>query len=244
MKSMFGRRCAAAALVACDRGGAQAKETVVWWDFLGGGDGVRMKKLIEDFNTEHNDTIEIQATTLDMGHAVLRQGPDLRRGRRRAGRDDLSRLAHPAWRSSQNVLAEITADDMKAMGLSEASFAKATWEAVHVDGKQYAVPFDTASDRPLLQQGQARRRRAHRRRRPAEGPQRRRQLHRRAEEAEGRRHQVRHVATLTADGDFAFRTFYSLLCQQDGVDRRRRRLAARRQPAQADQGGAGRSPTG
>ncbi len=29
----------------------QAKETVVWWDFLGGGDGIRMKKLIEDFNT-------------------------------------------------------------------------------------------------------------------------------------------------------------------------------------------------
>ena len=24
-----------------------AKETVVWWDFLGGGDGVRMKKLID-----------------------------------------------------------------------------------------------------------------------------------------------------------------------------------------------------
>ena len=36
---------------------AQAKETVVWWDFLGGGDGVRMKKLIEDFNAEHKDEI-------------------------------------------------------------------------------------------------------------------------------------------------------------------------------------------
>jgi len=43
---------------------------------------------------------------------------------------------------SQNVLAEITADDMKTMGLSEASFAKAPWAAVNVDGKQYAVPFD------------------------------------------------------------------------------------------------------
>ena len=31
---------------------AQAKETVVWWDFLGGGDGVRMKKLLEEFNAE------------------------------------------------------------------------------------------------------------------------------------------------------------------------------------------------
>ena len=29
---------------------AMAKETVVWWDFLGGGDGVRMKQMIADFN--------------------------------------------------------------------------------------------------------------------------------------------------------------------------------------------------
>jgi hypothetical protein len=34
-------------------GVARAEETVVWWDFLGGGDGVRMKKLIEDFNAAH-----------------------------------------------------------------------------------------------------------------------------------------------------------------------------------------------
>ena len=33
-------------------GVARAEETVVWWDFLGGGDGARMKKLIEDFNTD------------------------------------------------------------------------------------------------------------------------------------------------------------------------------------------------
>lgn len=36
---------------------AEAKETVVWWDFLGGGDGVRMKKLIDDFNNDHKDKI-------------------------------------------------------------------------------------------------------------------------------------------------------------------------------------------
>ncbi len=42
-------------------------ETVVWWDFLGGGDGIRMKKLIEDFNVEHADSIKIDAATLDWG---------------------------------------------------------------------------------------------------------------------------------------------------------------------------------
>ena len=66
--------------------GADAKETVVWWDFLGGGDGVRMKKLIEDFNAAHADTIEIQATTLEWGvpfytkvqtSAAVGEGPDV-----------------------------------------------------------------------------------------------------------------------------------------------------------------------
>ena len=32
---------------------AQAQETVVWWDFLAGGDGVRMKQMIADFNEAH-----------------------------------------------------------------------------------------------------------------------------------------------------------------------------------------------
>ena len=50
---------AALATVALMVGAARAEETVVWWDFLGGGDGVRMKKLIEDFNTEHAGKIKI-----------------------------------------------------------------------------------------------------------------------------------------------------------------------------------------
>ena len=108
--------------------GAQAMETVVWWDFLGGGDGVRMKKLIEDFNTEHKDAIEIQATTLEWGvpfyskvqtSAAGGEGPDM--------------MTYHASRIplavSQESLTEITAEDMATMGLSADSFAPATWEA-------------------------------------------------------------------------------------------------------------------
>src|SRR5690606_9751044 len=122
--------------------GAMAAETVVWWDFLGGGDGVRMKKLIDDFNAAHQGQIAIEATTLDWGvpfytkvqtSAAVGEGPDI--------------MTYHASRIplavSQGSLAEITSEDMQVMGLSEASFAPAPWEAVHVDGKQYAVPFDT-----------------------------------------------------------------------------------------------------
>ncbi|MFZ9065099.1 MAG: ABC transporter substrate-binding protein, partial [bacterium] len=45
---------------------AMATTEVTWWDFLGGGDGVRMKSLIEQFNTSQSD-VKINASTLEWG---------------------------------------------------------------------------------------------------------------------------------------------------------------------------------
>ena len=196
-------------------GAVQAAETVTWWDFLGGGDGVRMKKLIEDFNAEHSGNIEIQATTLDWGvpfytkvqtSAAVGEGPDI--------------MTYHASRIplavSQNVLAEITPDDMKAMGLSADSFAPATWDAVNVDGKQYAVPFD---QHPIvlyynkdkleaagligadgLPTG-------------LNGVDNFKAALKKLQEGGSKWG----ISTVTADGSFAFRTIYSLLCQQGGT---------------------------
>jgi multiple sugar transport system substrate-binding protein len=193
---------------------AMAKETVVWWDFLGGGDGVRMKKLIEDFNAAHADTIEIQATTLDWGvpfytkvqtSAAVGEGPDV--------------MTYHASRIplavSQSTLSEITADDMAAMGLSADSFAKETWDAVNVDGKQYAVPFDTHPivlyyNKDLLEKSGLI---------GADGL---------PTGLDGKDNFTAalqklkddgnewSIVQVTADGGFAFRTIYSLLCQQNG----------------------------
>ena len=194
--------------------GAQAMETVVWWDFLGGGDGVRMKKLIEDFNAEHKDAIEIQATTLDWGvpfyskvqtSAAVGEGPDM--------------MTYHASRIplavSQESLTEITADDMATMGLSADSFAPATWDAVQVDGKHYAVPFDTHPivlyyNKDLLEKSGLI---------GADGlPTGLTGLENfnaalAKLKADGNEWSI---AQVTADGNFAFRTVYSLLCQQDG----------------------------
>lgn len=193
---------------------AQATETVVWWDFLGGGDGVRMKKLIEDFNTANAGKIEIQATTLDWGvpfytkvqtSAAVGEGPDV--------------MTYHASRIplavSQGTLTEITPDDMKAMGLSADSFAEETWDAVNVDGKQYAVPFDTHPivlyyNKDLLEKSGLI---------GADGL---------PTGLDGKDNFTAalqklkddgnewSIVQVTADGGFAFRTIYSLLCQQNG----------------------------
>src|SRR5919206_4904122 len=46
---------------------AQAAPTpLVFWDFLGGGDGVRMKQIVSDFNKSQNE-IQVTESTLTWG---------------------------------------------------------------------------------------------------------------------------------------------------------------------------------
>lgn len=195
-------------------GAAQAQEVVEWWDFLGGGDGVRMKQLIEEFNAEHAGAIQINATTLDWGipfytkvqtSAAVGEGPDL--------------MTYHASRIplavSQGTLSAITPDDMAAMGLTPESFASATWDAVNVDGTQYAVPFDTHPivlyyNKDML---------------AAAGligedglPQNLNGIDNfnAALQALMDNGAEYGIAQVTADGGFAFRTIYSMLCQQNG----------------------------
>ncbi|MCX5494829.1 ABC transporter substrate-binding protein [Kaistia dalseonensis] len=142
MRGFMKKALATAALLAMTAG-AQAKETVVWWDFLSGGDGVRMKALLDQFNKENPD-IEIQATTLEWGvpfytkvqtSAAVGEGPDVMTYH-------LSRLPLGV---STGTLRELTPDELKAAGFSGDNYAPANWKAAQVDGKQYAIPFDIHS---------------------------------------------------------------------------------------------------
>jgi len=142
MRGLLRKTLATAALLALTVG-AQAKETVVWWDFLSGGDGVRMKSLIDQFNKENPD-VEIQATTLEWGvpfytkvqtSAAVGQGPDVMTYH-------LSRLPLGV---STGSLRELTPDELKAAGFSADNYGPANWKAAQVDGKQYAIPFDIHS---------------------------------------------------------------------------------------------------
>ena len=147
MKQFIKAALAATALVTITAfaAGVQAKDTIVWWDFLGGGDGVRMKALIDEFNKEHADTVEIQATTLDWGtpfytkvqtSAAVGQGPDIMTYHE-------SRIPLGI---STGSLSEITPAELAASGIKASDFEAANWKAAQgADGKQYAVPLDIHS---------------------------------------------------------------------------------------------------
>ncbi|HTI01267.1 MAG TPA: extracellular solute-binding protein [Acidisoma sp.] len=122
---------------------AAEKTHVVWWDFLSGGDGVRMKALIAQFNAEHPN-IEIDGTTLQWGtpfytkvqtSAAVGQGPDIMTYH-------LSRLPLGV---STGTLRPYTDAELASVGLSAKDFFPSDWSAAHVDGKLYAIPLDIHS---------------------------------------------------------------------------------------------------
>lgn len=123
---------------------ALAQQQVTWWDFLAGGDGVRMKALISQFNEEHPD-IRISGTTLEWGvpfytkvrtSSAVGQGPDIM----------TYHLSRMPLGLAEGVLSEITPEDLENAELSTADFFDRSIDAASgEDGKLYAVPFDIHS---------------------------------------------------------------------------------------------------
>ncbi len=194
----------------------QAEETVVWWDFLGGGDGVRMKQLISEFNEANAGEVKIDATTLEWGvpfytkvqtSVAVGEAPDV--------------MTYHASRIplalEQGVLSEITDADWAAMGFGQNDFAAQIWDGVTgPDGKIYGVPLDTHPivlyyNKDILgAAGQLN----------AEGTpvgMGSREEFTAMLQAIADSGQVKFpLGSVTADGNFMFRTIYSLVGQQDG----------------------------
>ncbi len=214
MKNILRTTVGAAAIAGLAATSLSAQETVVWWDFLGGGDGVRMKQLIEDFNAAHQGEIAIDATTLEWGvpfytkvqtSVAVGEAPDI--------------MTYHASRIplavDQELLSELTPADWEAMGLGQGDYAEATWDAVSVEGKQYAVPLDTHPivlyyNKDLL---------------AAAGRLNDDGTPMGMDSREGFTETLQALkdngvsfplGSVTADGNFMFRTIYSLVGQQDG----------------------------
>jgi multiple sugar transport system substrate-binding protein len=133
-----------ATVTALFAGPVLAQQEVVWWDFLAGGDGVRMKALIDRFNEENPD-VHITGTTLEWGipfytkvrtSAAVGQGPDIM----------TYHLSRVPLALEEGVLTPITDEDLQAAELAKEDFFPASIEAASDEsGQLYAVPFDIHS---------------------------------------------------------------------------------------------------
>lgn len=116
---------------------------VVWWDFLSGGDGVRMKAMIEQFNAEHPN-IRINGTTLEWGvpyytrvqtAVPVGEGPDVM-----TYHTSRIPLAAPS-----GIFRPITDADLASVGLTKGDFFDAAIGGATFNDQLMCIPLDIHS---------------------------------------------------------------------------------------------------
>jgi multiple sugar transport system substrate-binding protein len=134
---------AAVALLATLAGGpgpAWAQVEVRMWTLLSGGDGARMRALVDEFNASQRE-VRVVSTTLKWGEpfytklitsSVVGAGPDL-------ATVHLSRLANLA---GGGVLRPIGDAELAAAGLKGSDYLPRLWEKSRYQGRTWAVPLD------------------------------------------------------------------------------------------------------
>jgi multiple sugar transport system substrate-binding protein len=119
---------------------AWAQIEVRMWTLLSGGDGARMRALVDDFNASQHE-VRVVSTTLKWGEpfytklitsSVVGAGPDL-------ATVHLSRMTNLA---GGGVLRPITEQELAAVGLKGSDYFPRQWEKSHYQGRIYAVPLD------------------------------------------------------------------------------------------------------
>jgi multiple sugar transport system substrate-binding protein len=120
---------------------ALAQVEVRMWTLLSGGDGARMRALVEEFNASQRD-VRVTSTTLKWGEpfytklitsSVVGAGPDI-------ATVHLSRIVNLA---GGGVLRPITGQELQAAGLDGGDYLPRQWDKAHYNGQLYAVPLDT-----------------------------------------------------------------------------------------------------
>jgi multiple sugar transport system substrate-binding protein len=119
---------------------AWAQLEVRMWTLLSGGDGARMRALVDDFNASQRD-VRVVSTTLKWGEpfytklitsSVVGAGPDV-------ATIHLSRMVNLA---GGGVLRPITDTELASVGLKGSDYLPRQWQKAHYQGRTYAVPLD------------------------------------------------------------------------------------------------------
>lgn len=119
---------------------ARAQVEVRMWTLLSGGDGARMRALVDDFNASQRD-VRVVSTTLKWGEpfytklitaSVVGAGPDV-------ATIHLSRIVNLA---GGGVLRPIAPAELAAAGLRGQDYLPRQWAKAQYQGATYAIPLD------------------------------------------------------------------------------------------------------
>ncbi|MEW6022148.1 MAG: extracellular solute-binding protein [Pseudomonadota bacterium] len=119
---------------------AQGPIEVRMWTLLSGGDGARMRAMVDDFNASQR-AVRVTSTTLKWGEpfytklitsSVVGAGPDI-------ATVHLSRLPNLA---GGGVLRPISDAELAAAGLKGSDYFPRQWDKSRYEGRNYAIPLD------------------------------------------------------------------------------------------------------
>ena len=121
---------------------AFAKTEVVWWDLLGGGDGVRMSQMIDAFEKENPD-IDIVNSTLEWGppyyaklqtSAAIGEQPDIA----------IYHISRYQMAKGTNIFSPISVDELASVGVTADQYYEPIWNKAKADddGYLFGLPLD------------------------------------------------------------------------------------------------------
>src|SRR5690348_13523305 len=122
-------------------GTGASKNSLAYWNLLGGGDGVRMVEMQDVYRRNHPD-VDLQAVTLAWGNpyytkvtlATLgNQPPDVA----------IAHLTRATILAKAGLLEPLDDAELQSFGLTADNFTSTAWDKAHTDGRLYAIPLDT-----------------------------------------------------------------------------------------------------
>jgi multiple sugar transport system substrate-binding protein len=122
-------------------GTAPAKNSLSYWNLLGGGDGGRMVAM-EGVYSKQNPKIDLKAVTLAWGNPYYTkvtlatlgdQPPDVA----------ISHLTRATILANADLLEPLNKAELAQYGMTQDHFTPAAWAKAHTNGTLYAIPLDT-----------------------------------------------------------------------------------------------------
>jgi multiple sugar transport system substrate-binding protein len=120
---------------------ADGKTRLRYWHLFGGGDGVNMEAMLDEFRRAHPD-IDLEAATLKWGAPYYTKLGMAGTGGR-APEIAVLHLARLPGFAPGRLLDPFDLDLLADHGVTEADFPPDLWRRGAVEGRQYAVPLDT-----------------------------------------------------------------------------------------------------
>ena len=122
-------------------GTGPTKNSLSYWNLLGGGDGVRMLAMQQAYQQQHPN-IALDAVVLAWGNPYYTKVTLATLGNRPPD-VAISHLTRASILARAGLLEPLNESELALYGLTSGNFTPAAWKMAHTNGTLYAIPLDT-----------------------------------------------------------------------------------------------------